>query len=295
MTDFLATLSPRYPGNWEICQRSGLWGIVGRGTNWRINARKVKSRDRVFIWKSGGGGGVLAEIEALGPVRWIAPGEATPWEEAEPDWFRAVFPMRVTNELVAPVPDSFPPSAGRVGVRFGFNNVALQHGFQEIPPDVAARLATVFRHSSPSLTVGVSYTAPPAPAKVVAADPFAADPDLIDRGLSAHHATLTALATWVNSRGLEPRLPTPAEPQYDLAWVDKNSLHVAEVKSITIANEEKQLRLGLGQVLRYRQQLAGQASEVVAWLVPERKPIDPSWETLLTSVGVRLAWPGHYG
>ena len=51
---------------------------------------------------------------------------------------------------------------------------------------------------------------------------------------------------------------------------------MAEIKSITADNEEEQLRLGLGQVLRYRQRLLALGHEcVVAVLVPERQPHDP--------------------
>jgi hypothetical protein len=38
---------------------------------------------------------------------------------------------------------------------------------------------------------------------------------------------------------------------FDLAWQIGRTLFVAQVKSLTLRNEEKQLRLGLGQVLRY--------------------------------------------
>jgi hypothetical protein len=63
---------------------------------------------------------------------------------------------------------------------------------------------------------------------------------------------------------------------------------VAEVKSITPHNEEKQLRLGLGQVLRYSYQLGTPAVPV---LVAERPPQDPGWEKLCEHLGVILVWP----
>jgi len=65
---------------------------------------------------------------------------------------------------------------------------------------------------------------------------------------------------------------------------------VAEVKSLTAANEEKQLRLGLGQVLRYAHQLDRQAGTVPV-LVVERIPRDSSWERLCEKLGVVLVWP----
>lgn len=41
----------------------------------------------------------------------------------------------------------------------------------------------------------------------------------------------------------------PGEPSFDLAWMTTETVFVVEVKSTTAKNEEKQLRLGLGQVL----------------------------------------------
>jgi hypothetical protein len=64
---------------------------------------------------------------------------------------------------------------------------------------------------------------------------------------------------------------------------------VAEVKSITAQNEEHQLRVGLGQVLRYRHHLSALGhNRVVAVLVPERQPRDPSWRELCQELGVVL-------
>jgi len=61
----------------------------------------------------------------------------------------------------------------------------------------------------------------------------------------------------------------------------ERTVFVAEVKSIDAGNEEEPLRLGLGQVLRYRQRLPALGHErVVAVLVPERQPHDPSWHEL---------------
>ncbi|MGP7999753.1 MAG: hypothetical protein ACLPKI_20910 [Streptosporangiaceae bacterium] len=66
-------------------------------------------------------------------------------------------------------------------------------------------------------------------------------------------------------------------------------MFVAEVKSITDGNEEEQLRLGLGQVLRYRHHLTRLGHQyVVAVLVPERTPRDASWNSLCSDLGVML-------
>jgi hypothetical protein len=62
------------------------------------------------------------------------------------------------------------------------------------------------------------------------------------------------------------------------------------VKSITDANEEKQLRLGLGQVLRY-QNLLSKNGAVHAVLAVERQPTDVTWLGLCDHLGVKLVWP----
>jgi hypothetical protein len=66
------------------------------------------------------------------------------------------------------------------------------------------------------------------------------------------------------------------------------------VKSITTANEERQLRLGLGQVLRYRNLLAARGRKVTAVLVPERVPIDATWKSLCQELGVVLVVPPNF-
>jgi hypothetical protein len=65
------------------------------------------------------------------------------------------------------------------------------------------------------------------------------------------------------------------------------------MKSVTPKNEEKQLRLGMGQVLRYQQVLSLRfaGKSVIPVLASEREPKDPTWVTLCEAHGVRLVWP----
>lgn len=67
-----------------------------------------------------------------------------------------------------------------------------------------------------------------------------------------------------------------------------------EVKSLTRRNEERQLRMAVGQVLRYGQQLAYKNKPIVASIAVERKPSDPSWIDLCNSLGITLVWPGTF-
>lgn len=55
-----------------------------------------------------------------------------------------MFPIEVCAEAAVPLNDRFPDSNGRVGLRYGFNNMVLQHIFEEIGPDVADRIARDF-------------------------------------------------------------------------------------------------------------------------------------------------------
>jgi hypothetical protein len=74
---------------------------------------------------------------------------------------------------------------------------------------------------------------------------------LVERGLKGHEDTVRLLVSELQAIGLRPRLPVGGEPNYDLAWEYGGSIYLAEVKSITDVNEEGQLRLGLGQLLRF--------------------------------------------
>jgi hypothetical protein len=117
------------------------------------------------------------------------------------------------------------------------------------------------------------------------------DPDLGGRGLRAHNVTQNLLASAVEQSGHEPRRPKPDEPQYDLAWEAGDVTWVAEVKSITPQNEERQLRQALGQVLRYRQVLTEWRRDVRALIAVEREPSDATWPVLCAEEGIVLVWP----
>ena len=141
---------------------------------------------------------------------------------------------------------------------------------------VLSGLGTDYREAHVSLTSGERQ-------------PFTADPALVERGLRGHADTQNLLAQVLREAGLSPRSRLPHEPNFDLAWQVGDTVFVAEVKSITDDNEEEQLRLGLGQVLRYRQRLRNMGYErVAAVLVPERSPRDQTWKSLCQELQVVL-------
>lgn len=146
----------------------------------------------------------------------------------------------------------------------------------------------------PTQAVGTTYRVVSGTTSGVERDPFEVDPEVVERGLRGHAETQNRLAQFLQMVGIEPLSPRPGDPLFDVAWRYDGTLYVAEVKSITPANEERQLRLGLGQILRYRNQLAPGGPPVHGVLVPERAPSDPSWIELCDDVGVSITWPGAF-
>lgn len=126
-------------------------------------------------------------------------------------------------------------------------------------------------------------------ATVAPADFFTTDAALVERGLAAHASTQNSLAQVLKTRGRQPFSPGLGEPDFDLAWQEPHRFGVVEVKSLTGLNETQQLRLGLGQVLDYRETLAHKHPRVQAVLAVEREP--PSrWLGIAASVNVLLSW-----
>ena len=117
-------------------------------------------------------------------------------------------------------------------------------------------------------------------------------PDYSGRGLAAHSRTQNYLAGIIRDLSWMPRSPRTSEPQYDLAWIAHDMLFVCEVKSLTSDNEERQLRMATGQIIRYRQQLTAAGHEpCFAAICTERQPSDPSWDELCEAEGIILIWP----
>lgn len=146
---------------------------------------------------------------------------------------------------------------------------------------------------SSAAAIGVEYRVAATDPSVAPADVFTFDPAARERGLAGHATVQNALADYLRSRGWTPLSPGPREPDFDLAWVS-DRVHVAEVKSLTGANEDRQMRLGLGQVLHYRHQLSLVHGEATAVLAVERQP-SGEWVDLCRALGVILVWPGSWG
>jgi len=141
--------------------------------------------------------------------------------------------------------------------------------------------------------VGAEYRRADEELAIGAFDPMQVDPAVVERGTRGHAITQNAVADYLASKGVSPRSPASHEPSFDLAWEHAGTLFVAEVKSVTNLNEERQLRMGLGQVLQYRFQMGqGLKRKVVGVIVSERRP-PKQWISLCESLGVIVAWPGE--
>lgn len=145
---------------------------------------------------------------------------------------------------------------------------------------------------NPDTPVGIGYRrvdedVEPEPARA------APNRELNKRNLQAHRRLQNQLAEELRSHGIDPLSPSPADPEFDLAWRSgHDTLTVCEIKSLTEANQVSQLRMGLGQLLDYLDQFQQRMDSVAGVLWVERPPADLRWVVLCQRVGVRLAWPG---
>ncbi|MFG2452658.1 hypothetical protein ACGFSG_25055 [Streptomyces sp. NPDC048512] len=124
------------------------------------------------------------------------------------------------------------------------------------------------------------------------------DLSALDRAKAAHESTVGALIAHLSRQGVEAQTHAPGAPEFDAGWSRGADVFVAEVKSLTGAREDQQIRLGIGQVLDYTHQLrsAHRGRRIHPVLVLEKRPSDGRWVALARGVGIRLTWaPGFTG
>ncbi|MBY8816024.1 hypothetical protein CP977_30080 [Streptomyces cinereoruber] len=114
----------------------------------------------------------------------------------------------------------------------------------------------------------------------------------LDEATAAHEATVGALVAHLYRQGIEACTYASGAPEFDAGWSRGEDVFVAEVKSLTGAREDQQIRLGVGQVLDYAQQLrsAFPRTDVHPVLVLEKRPSAARWTALADSIGLRLVW-----
>ena len=132
-------------------------------------------------------------------------------------------------------------------------------------------------------------------------EPTGLDLDMghLDRASAVHERLINALRSFLAPIELKP--PGFRAPPFDAGWADPNDserVFIAEVKSLTGANEEQQIRLGIGQVLDYCHTLRAMQFEAVSGVTPvlvlEREPKDPRWLGLANSLSMILTYPPDF-
>jgi hypothetical protein len=190
-------------------------------------------------------------------------------------------PMRAFQGYMAKMPRALLDAVPEFG-----SFVALADATQPRPERPSPRAA------APGL--GTTYRPPDESIRTDEQDPHSADPNLIDRALRSHARIQNALAEVVRAAGLKPKSTAPGEPSFDLAWEDGERVCVAEIKSLRKTNEEKQLRLAVGQILRYGHLLGAKCRPVRRIIAVERQPRDPTWHELCDALGIELLTPEDF-
>ncbi|MGW7423651.1 hypothetical protein ACWGJB_27050 [Streptomyces sp. NPDC054813] len=114
----------------------------------------------------------------------------------------------------------------------------------------------------------------------------------LDKGTEAHESTIAALIEHLSRQHIELRAHARNAPRFDAGWSRNDDVFIAEVKSLTGASEDQQIRLGIGQVLDYAHQLqlARKYGRIRPVLVLEKQPTDPRWTSLAEASAILLTW-----
>jgi hypothetical protein len=118
------------------------------------------------------------------------------------------------------------------------------------------------------------------------------DLDDLERGSAAHEDTVAALIAHLGRQNIEARSHARNAPRFDAGWSRGDDVFIAEVKSLTGAAEDQQIRLGIGQILDYAHQLTTMRSfgRVQPVLVLEKKPSSDRWRSVAKESGILLTW-----
>jgi len=163
-----------------------------------------------------------------------------------------------------------------------------------LSPGLTPSEQTAEQSDAVASVLGTPYVHANEATSVAAGQPFDFDPQLLEKALASHAGLQNEVADLAERSGVTALSPNvdEDEPPFDIAWFREDGvLVVVEVKSATPSNLEGQMRLGLGQVLRYAQMLGDRGFRVAPALVAELEP-DGCWRRLCERVGVAVAWPG---
>lgn len=115
------------------------------------------------------------------------------------------------------------------------------------------------------------------------------DYNALERAVRSHAELQNAFAAELVHQGLPPLSPRESPPFFDVGFRVGSTFVVAEIKSATTSNLEFQMRIGLGQVLRYAHSLLVRHQLVKTAIVVELEP-DEGWKSLLYDLGIHLVW-----
>ena len=121
---------------------------------------------------------------------------------------------------------------------------------------------------------------------------YVKDPDKQKHASEVHFGIQNKIAAMATTKGLDPLSPL-GEPKYDIAWQVDKTLYVIEIKSLPADNEVNQLRLGLGQILHYRQQLQDLYPDlkIVGILACERRTQEyKTWKRICDNLKIILTY-----
>lgn len=121
------------------------------------------------------------------------------------------------------------------------------------------------------------------------------DPSDLDRQTRAHMILQNRIASAAERYGLHPLSPSSKDCQFDVAWWEGRALTVVEVKTLATRNEPAQFRVGLGQILDYKDLLLRRgAASVRGVICVSRAPYDQRYVALCKRAGVMVTWPPSY-
>lgn len=118
------------------------------------------------------------------------------------------------------------------------------------------------------------------------------DLNALDEGTEAHEATVAALIRHLAAHGTIARGPARNAPRFDTGWSRDSDVFIAEVKSLSGAVEDQQIRLGIGQIPDYVTQLSATMTtgRILPVLALERKPRSDRWMSLAKNHDILLTW-----
>lgn len=122
------------------------------------------------------------------------------------------------------------------------------------------------------------------------------DLNRLDEATEAHESTVDALIHHLALQHIGVCTPARNAPRFDAGWSRGEDVFIAEVKSLTGAIEDQQIRLGIGQILDYVHQLksARTFGRIRPVLVLEKRPTDLRWSSLAEANSILLTWAPEF-